>query len=98
MLTRLGLLMPTKNMFHLHPTHDSPQFAKSRTGVFFADIGFYDHAERTYELCTRGHKWTVDNVPIYYNQGIITAFCLFQVSTLTKEFWAFLLPKEESNI
>lgn len=45
------------------------KFAKSRTGVFFADIGLYDHAEKTYELCARGQKWTLDNVPIYYSQA-----------------------------
>ena len=45
------------------------KFAKSRTGIFFAEIGVYDHAEKTYKLCARGYKWTVDNVPLYYNQG-----------------------------
>ena len=61
------------------------QFANSRTGVFFADIGIYDHAERVYELCARGRKWTVENVPIYYNQGSVTAFIISGFKTKKNE-------------
>ena len=43
-------------------------FKKSRTGAFLGDVGLYNHAVRSYEMLERGQKWTVENVPVYYNR------------------------------
>ena len=43
-------------------------FKASRTGIFLADVGLFEHAVRTYEVYERGQRWAVDNVPLYFNK------------------------------
>jgi hypothetical protein len=52
-------------------------FKASRTGAFLADVGLYAHAVKSYEVCARGQKWAVDNVPLYFNRTrvLVEPYC-----------------------